>query len=483
MFRSTSRNRRYESWLTALVIPFTLLILAESPLRLTTSGHINRTSPHSGVNGSLDSTSSRSEAATKARLEEAYGKLPLLFGANHGQTDARVKFLARSGAQTLFLTAGEAVLKLRRAKPGQHEPEPYFDSGRMTQRLSMTVVESDVLRMRFVNANPRARIFGVEPATSKSHYLIGNDPREWETNVANYSRVKYEGLYPGVDVVWYGAGRQIEYDLLVKPGARPDRVNLEFPGAGEMVLADDGALILRAGGGQEARLLKPRAWQDVDGERREIDCGYRIEKNRRVAFRIGAHDTRLTLVIDPVLSYSTYLGGLGFDAAYGVAVDGEGNAYVTGATDSADFPGPSQIQQTRGASSDVFVAKLDPTGRALVWGTWLGGGGQDLGTGVAVDVDATLGVRVGVSDNPLSLGVGVGVSPGVGLSVGVGALGTVGTGGSVGPSGATVSAPGKPASGTTPGAAGAAAAGGAAGGAAGAGPASGGEIGSGATTG
>src|SRR5262249_13917880 len=271
MFRSTSRNRRYESWLTALVIPFTLLILAESPLRLTTSGHLNRTSPDSGVNGSLDSTRSRSDAATKARLEEAYGKLPLLFGANHGQTDARVKFLARSGAQTLFLTAGEAVLKLRRARPERHEPEPYHDSGRMTRRLSMTVVESDVLRMRFVNANPRARIFGVEPATSKSHYLIGNDPREWETNVANYSRVKYEGLYPGVDVVWYGAGRQIEYDLLVKPGARPDRVNLEFPGAGEMVLADDGALILRAGGGQEARLLKPRAWQDVDGERREID--------------------------------------------------------------------------------------------------------------------------------------------------------------------------------------------------------------------
>src|SRR5262249_62189963 len=112
------------------VIPFTLLILAESPLRLTTSGHINRTSPHSGVNGSLDSTSSRSDAATKARLEEAYGKLPLLFGANRGQTDARVKFLARSGAQTLFLTAGEAVLKLPRAQPRQPSPGPQFPSRR-----------------------------------------------------------------------------------------------------------------------------------------------------------------------------------------------------------------------------------------------------------------------------------------------------------------------------------------------------------------
>src|SRR5262249_33831899 len=138
MFRSTSRNRRYESWLTALVIPFTLLILAESPLRLTTSGHINRTSPHSGVNGSLDSTSSRSEAATKARLEEAYGKLPLLFGANRGQTDARVKFLARSGAQTLFLTAGGGVFETRPAQPGPPEPEAYFHSRGMTHKLSLT---------------------------------------------------------------------------------------------------------------------------------------------------------------------------------------------------------------------------------------------------------------------------------------------------------------------------------------------------------
>src|SRR5262249_61258358 len=124
MFRSTSRNRRYETWLTALVIPFTLLILAESPLRLTTSGHINRTSPDSGVNDSLDSTRSRSDAATKARLEEAYGKLPLLFGANRGQTDARVKFLARNGAQTLFLTAAEAGFQMRPPTPGPTKTEP-----------------------------------------------------------------------------------------------------------------------------------------------------------------------------------------------------------------------------------------------------------------------------------------------------------------------------------------------------------------------
>lgn len=403
MFRSSSYGRRHGYGLVALLISIVLLAFTASRLEQATAGQSGLAAPRAIGDAQAGSSISPADSAVRARVGEAYGRLPLLFEANRGQTDARVKFLARGNSHTLFLTAGEAVLKLRQMGRAEPATAAHRNVGLATPRPVAQDAQATTLRLRFANANRAPRVHGMERAASKSHYLIGNDQRTWQTGVANFARVRYEAVYPGVDVVWYGNGRQLEYDLLIAPGARPERIKLDLLGAREMALDSVGALVVRVAGEQELRMLKPRAWQDVAGERREIACAYRLEKHQRVAFQLGAYDARHPLVIDPVLSYSTYLGGTGFDFANGVTVDGEGNAYVTGVTDTADFPGASQIQQSRGAQSDAFVVKLNPAGDALLWGTWLGGISQDTGAEVAVDAGGNVYVVGYTSSNNFPL--------------------------------------------------------------------------------
>jgi hypothetical protein len=151
-----------------------------------------------------------------------------------------------------------------------------------------------------------------------------------------------------------------------------------------MKVDEEGSLRLNVDGA-DARLLKPRAWQEIDGRLREIACDYRLNEKRQVEFRLGEYDRGRQLTIDPILAYSTYLGGAGRDQALGIAVDSDGAAYITGQTDSTDFPGQSPIQQTKGASNDAFVVKLNAAGNAVVYATWLGGVANDVGNEIAVD--------------------------------------------------------------------------------------------------
>jgi uncharacterized protein (TIGR03437 family) len=304
-----------------------------------------------------------------ARLDAAYGKLPLLFEANRGQTAAPVRFVARGQGATLFLTARGAVWRL----PSTTEAEP-----------------PAVLRLSFARANPAPRLSGLEPASDERHYFIGNEPEQWRKHVPSYARVKYEALYPGIDLIWHGAQRALEYDLVLAPGARPEQIKLAVRGARALRLDEQGALVLQMGARDEVRMLKPVAWQEIDGQRRAVECAYRLAKRGQVAFQLGAYNRRLPLVIDPVLAYSTFVGGTGGDSVNGLVVDNEGNAYLTGYTDSADFPGPGPLHQTRPGGSDIFVAKLNPTGTALVWGTWLGGSAQDTVGKIALDASGNV---------------------------------------------------------------------------------------------
>ncbi len=314
------------------------------------------------------------DKTSRAGLIESYGRLPLRFEANRGQTGARVKFISRGAGYSLFLTGDEAVLRLR----GTTSDASAAEGDKLAN------VRHSTLRMKLVNANPASRVTGLDEAAGKSNYFIGNDPGAWRTNVASYSRVKYESVYPGVDLVWHGAQRQLEYDFVLAPGARPERIKLAIEGADGVEIDREGALVLRVDG-RSARMLKPAAWQQVDGERREIACQYRLDAQRRIAFDIGEYDSSKQLVIDPVLVYSTFIGGGGFDQSLDIAVDGEGAAYITGRTDSTDFPGPSQIQANKAAQLDAFVLKLNPAGNAVVYATWLGGGANDFGLKIAVD--------------------------------------------------------------------------------------------------
>jgi hypothetical protein len=298
--------------------------------------------------------------------------LPLHFEANRGQTDPAVRFLARSGAGTLFLTAEEAVLVLGAPAPagGAAPPAP---------------APHAALRLSFPGANPAPRVTGRDELAGKAHYLIGRDPAQWRTGIPTYGRVHYAGLYPGIDLVYYGNGDRLEYDFVVAPGADPGRIRLAFAGADRVAIDAAGDLVLATAAG-EVRQHRPFLYQEFDGVRREVAGGYRLAGSREVAFEVAAYDRRRALVIDPVLAYSTYLGGSSGDAVAGIAVDAQGFAYVAGTTTSGDFPTtPGSFQPVSPGNYNAYVAKLDPTGSALVWSTYLGGSGYDGAAGIAVD--------------------------------------------------------------------------------------------------
>jgi hypothetical protein len=325
----------------------------------------------------------------RTRIQEAYGKLPLSFEPNQGQTEARVKFVARGSGYSLFLTPQEAILALnrsraRRARRWGSALLDYKEAVLETRR-SMP----DVLRLQFVGSNLAPRVTGMDALPGESHYFIGNDRQRWHTHVAHYGKVRYESVYPGVDLVYYGKQGQLEYDFVVKPGTDPRSIKLRLAGARQVRLGAEGELLLSVED-REIRLLKPVIYQGGVGIRNEIAGGYRIDSQGDVSFEIGKYDATRPLVIDPVLVYSTYLGGSGDDLGGGIAVDQEGFAYVAGVTTSLDYPTtPASFQSAfGGGDTDVFVTKLNRTGTALIYSTYLGGSGFEAtvsAVGFAVD--------------------------------------------------------------------------------------------------
>jgi uncharacterized protein (TIGR03437 family) len=288
-------------------------------------------------------------------------KLPLSFEANRGQTDSQVKFLSRGNGYNLFLTATEAVIR-----------DPH----------------SAVLRMKLVNANPASEIEGLDELPGKSNYFIGSDPQQWRASVTNYAKVKYREVYPGVDLVYYGHERQLEYDFILSPGADPKQIKLAFDGAERMRIDGDGNLALGTTAG-EARQYRPVIYQEVNGDRRTVDGRYVLLGQNEVGFEIGEYDAGRPLVIDPVLSYATYLGGSANDFTRAIRVDAAGAIYVAGNTLSTDFPVVNALQAAHGGSSsanggDVIVAKFNPAG-ALVYSTYLGGSSDDGANAMTID--------------------------------------------------------------------------------------------------
>jgi hypothetical protein len=311
---------------------------------------------------------------------------PLSFEANLGQADEQVKFISRSGGGTLFLTATEAVLALRNDERRMmnaelKNPDSAFSAHRSSFRS---------LRMKLVGGNPHAAISGLEDQSAKVNYYIGNDPTRWFTDVPTYARVKYESVYPGIDLVYYGNQRQLEYDFIVAPGADPNIISLGFEGADQIEVDARGDLALHTSCGL-IRHRKPVVYQEVNGVRQEIASRYVLSEpithhpspiTHHVSFNVGPHNSTIPLVIDPVMCYSACIGGSGEDQALGVAVDAFGFSYVTGATDSKDFP--ITQGQIAGFQCDGFVLRLDPTGK-VVYSTVFGGSGEDRFNAIAVD--------------------------------------------------------------------------------------------------
>ena len=321
-----------------------------------------------GVHGRTGVSNVPSVAAgQKAAIVETYGKLPLAFEANQGQTDSQVKFLSRGAGYSLFLTPTEAALSLK----------PSASSSQSSA--------SAVLRMKLLDSNVNAQVTGQDQLLGKSNYFIGNDPKQWHTNVPQFANVRYANVYPGVDLVFYGDQRDLEYDFVLQPGTKPEAIRLGIEGASRIRL-ERGDLVLTSAAG-DVRLRSPKVYQNVSGGRHDVRSEYVMTGKNEVGFRVSGYDRTRALVIDPTLAYSTYLGGSGDDVPVAMAVDAAGNAYITGATTSLDFPTANPIQPGNhgGQYGDAFISKINSDGTELIYSTYLGGTDSDVGQSIAAD--------------------------------------------------------------------------------------------------
>ena len=289
--------------------------------------------------------------------------LPVSFEENHGQVDSQVQFLAHAGNGTIYFTPGEAVLTLH-SRGAKNQPA------------------ISVLRLKWIGANPHLQMVAENPLPGRINYLIGRDPAQWHTGVPTFARVRYRGLFPGVDAIFYGNKGGIEYDLVLVPGADPAKISFALEGATSMRLANSGDLVL-ALQDAEVRQLKPMVYQEMNGARRLLPAHYIIHRDKTVGFEVAGFDRNLPLIIDPRLAYSTYIGSDTADAVTSVAVDQFGDAYATGST-VFGFPTKNPAQQNQ-LGTDAFVTKFSSSGGSLIYSTILGGSSADSGSAIAID--------------------------------------------------------------------------------------------------
>lgn len=307
---------------------------------------------------------------------QSYARVPMIFEANQGQTAGQVKFLSRGKGYSAFLTSGGMVLHLR--APRTNSSLPNQNAANSNARS-----ESTTLQFQLVGGNQNPAIVGENQQPGRVNYFIGKDRSKWLTNVPTYARVRYKNVYPGVDLVYYGNHQQLEYDFAVAPGANPNKIQFEIKGAKQVNLDSDGDLVLSVNNAT-LHFRSPVVYQEANGQRTRVAGNYGMIDASHVGFQLANYDSSKPLIIDPVLVYSTYLGGTGTDLATGVAVDNFGSVYLTGYTDSANFP-LATLGSLPAGSDHIFVAKFDSTGSNLVYADYIGGTSDDYATGIVLD--------------------------------------------------------------------------------------------------
>ncbi len=322
------------------------------------------------------------EPAHQALAVEAYGNLPRSFEANRGQTQSEIKFLSRGPGYGISLSSTEATFhltKLSRKRPVSKA----FPSAETLAAQEPTTQTSDVT-MTMPHSNRVPRVEGLGELPGSSNYLIGTDPEGWQINVPNYAKVKYTDVYPGIDLIYYGNQRQLEYDFVVAPGATPKSIRLAFRGVQKTHIDVHGDLVLRVAGG-EIRQLKPVVYQERSGVKEYLEGRYLLKGIHEVGFEIAEYDASKPLVIDPVLIYSSFLGGSGNDFGHAVAVDDFGNVYLAGETTSNNFPIRNSFQSVKRGDTNAFVTKINAAGSEVLYSTYLGGSAQDRAYAIAVN--------------------------------------------------------------------------------------------------
>ncbi len=398
------------------------VVLALLPAGIQAAGRPAVSRPRSILPPVHQARSSTRSTADPWRVRTSLVRLPLRLEPNQGQTDPRVRFLSRGSGHTLFLTDTEAVLVLRGSAECRPGRQP------LLERNTQHATRNTVLRMHLLGAARRPAAVAEARLPGVVNYFKGKDPSKWRTNIPTYARARFQGVYPGIDLVYYGNQGHLEYDFLVAPGADPGRIRLAFDGAENTTVDAAGDLVLTATRGsdgrpvQEVHFRKPVVTQEIAGRRVPVAAAWGLDEafrvqgpgftrgrstqraarstsgnrqskigNRKYAsFRVAAYDRTRPLVIDPVLTYSSYLGAGSEDTVRAMAVGADGSAFVAGVTSSANFPiTAGAVQDANHGSGDAFVAKVNPAGTSLLYATYLGGSQSESARSIAVGADGS----------------------------------------------------------------------------------------------
>ena len=290
-----------------------------------------------------------------ASLLGAPASAELQFIPNQGQTQPAVRFMVKTPRLTAYFMQTEILFAVKKAQVGFH----------------------------LLGANPDAAIAGTKLNGAKANFLLGNHPEHWRSNLPVYEEVTYRGIYPGIDLVYAGVSQRLKSDFIVSAGADPSTIRFRYSGIDGLRVDATGALVLTTPAGT-LREEAPEIYQYGKQGRVRVKGGYAVARDGSIGFKIGTYDRSRTLVIDPLISYSTYFGGYGLDCATGIAVHASGNTFITGWTDSQNLLTKNALRTTP-AGVEAFVAKISADGKTLVYSTYVGGSGDDRATGIAVD--------------------------------------------------------------------------------------------------
>ena len=337
--------------------------------------------------------------ADNARIIENYGKIPLAFTLNQGQLDSKVRFTTNGNGCSMFFSPTETTFLLSReteqsvAKRIAKRSVVYQDDSFADHESEITM-EHFALMLQFINAKLNPDVVGEDRLPWNNNYLIGNNHGKWKTDVPNYKKVRLKNIYDGIDLVYYGNKNRIKYDFVVQPGKDLAHILLSYnfgdSESGSLSINDKGELVVSTPLGDIIE-RKPYCYQKIDGKEVEIEIQYKITNNNlnQFTFNVDSYYPDYSLIIDPELAYSTFLGGINLDWGRGIAVDESGNAYVTGITQSTDFPSTlgsyEENFNSESSNGDVFVVKLNSTGSELIYSTFIGGSSAEIGYGIDLD--------------------------------------------------------------------------------------------------
>lgn len=358
----------------SFLIPVLFILFFNQILTANTVNTINSTDADT-----LDSSQpSHDKEFNRVTIMENYGKLPLQFEINRGQTDSQVQYLSRNSFYNIYFLHNEVVMTL-----------PY---GSSDNQFKTRKYLSAVLRMQFTGADNKPEISGRNELNSKINYLIGNNADKWNTNIPTFSKIAYREIYPGIDLVFHGNKGRLEYDFIVSPGIEPSTIKYKFDGADKIETDHDGNLVIDVKG-TIIKQQKPVSYQEINGVRQNVFSRYIFDnESNTVSFQVASYDKKHVLVIDPVITYSKFIGGERSDRGIDIAVDHSKNVYILGETFSNDFPITGKNVKESNSDIDAFVTKLDSSGSVTIYSTYLGGSLPEFGLstqfgGIAVDAE------------------------------------------------------------------------------------------------